>query len=320
MNRDFGHQFLTEPESFPGGIKGRAWGEGVVSVDFLGGPYRFHGCGPAELSILEALFGELCFDGNSDSAGVVEISILRADPVMFREFSFDGWENTLDLDFTPEVISIAGLGFMALIDLSPGFRAAIWLSGRNPRLDRLAVSNFFRVLAAYRLNQLGGALLHSAGLVAENEAYLFSGESGAGKSTLSKAALNAGMEILSDDLNAVFPSGGQWYAAKVPFAGSLNRNTASAERYPVRFLGFLQKSKESRTTVELYTEPGADTSARLIAATPFLNIDPYRVDRMLENIQSLANDIATGLVRVSLDDDIRVLFAGFTGVGKAYAA
>ena len=99
-------------------------------------------------------------------------------------------------------VRIAGKNFLTELTLQEDIRAEIWLSEADEEF-MFVFENMFRVLAAYRLMQLGGCIMHSACIARDGKAYMMLGHSGAGKSTFSKQALDAGWEVLSDDMNAV---------------------------------------------------------------------------------------------------------------------
>ena len=116
-------------------------------------------------------------------------------------------------------------------------------------------------------------LLHSAGVVDAGSAWVFVGRSGAGKTTLAGSSLAAGREILSDDLNAVVPAPGGPRVAPVPFAGD-HRGSATE---PVRLAALCRLVQGRRTLLEPMS--GAEALSTLLAAAPFVNQDPHRLEQ-----------------------------------------
>lgn len=86
------------------------------------------------------------------------------------------------------------------------------------RYTPYAVENMLRMLLAYVLYETKrGFLLHSAGVVFKDRAYLFFGKSGSGKSTWS--SMQKGKVLLSDELVAVSESESTFMAHSTPFWG-----------------------------------------------------------------------------------------------------
>src|SRR5262249_12282362 len=119
-----------------------------------------------------------------------------------------GWEYAMDFAHGERSVCLAGLHLMARLDwtpnLSPNLGGALWTSEEGELFPGIG-ENFLRVLVAYRLLELGGAVLHSAGVADGDGAFLFLGPSGAGKTTLSRQSEAQGRTVLSDDLNALLP-------------------------------------------------------------------------------------------------------------------
>ncbi len=287
----FGAAFLREPDLFPARRSGEPWGGESVTIDFAAGPYRFEGLGPEQAAIVRERFG----DRSGGGAAAVTTPVFRAAASDFLEIDPRGWEWTLDLDHRPDAVRMAGRGFMARLDWRPELVGALWTAVEGPLFQEL-FENYFRILAAYRLAERGGALLHSAGIVDGGEAFVFFGRSGAGKSTISRLGLAAGRLVLSDDLNALCSAGRRTVVEKVPFAGDLGQTRTPRESYPLRSLLALEKGAESgRRTVS-----AGRTLAALIACAPYLNRDPYRLDRLTANLERLIRDVETGVLTFDL--------------------
>ena len=219
---------------------------------------------------------------------------MRATEDEFRTFDLRGFELTLDLDATPDGVRVAGLGLMARLDWRPTLQAALWTAAAGDTFAGV-LENVFRVLVSYRLVEMGGALLHSAGIVEGGRVWLFVGPSGAGKSTLARASLAEGRSVLSDDLNAVLPGDEGCVVAPVPFAG--DHRGAQGERLPLATLCQLRQGDATR----LEPLSRARAVAMMLAAAPFVNQDPHRIEGLLRNLEALALACPAHRATISLE-------------------
>ncbi|HVG10014.1 MAG TPA: hypothetical protein VNM67_20095, partial [Thermoanaerobaculia bacterium] len=204
-----------------------------------------------------------------------------------------GWEYGLDFDSGPSSVRLAGLDIVGRLDWRPMLRGALWTPvGGGDRFPGI-FENFCRVLVAYRLHELGGAVIHGAAVVDGGEARLFAGPSGAGKSTVSRMAVERGLTVLSDDLNALLPGS---ILAGLPFTGDLENGGGSRARYPLRALLRLEKDTEDR----LRPLGRAETAACLLACSPFVNADPARHAALLSTVLDLMDGVPAYALRFSL--------------------
>ncbi len=290
----FGAGFLREPDLFPARRSGETWGAESVTIDFAAGPYRFEGLSPRQAEVVRRRFGE-CLAGRDGEPPAVATPVFRAAAADFVDVDPRGWEWTLDLDHAPDAVRMAGRGFMARLDWRPELTGALWTAVEGALFQEL-FENYFRILAAYRLAACGGALLHSAGIVDDGQAFVLFGRSGAGKSTISRLALAAGRLVLSDDLNAVCSAGGRTVVQKVPFAGDLGHTRTPRQSYPLRALLALAKGPRSA----LRPVSAGRALAALIASAPYLNRDPHRLELLTENLERLIGDVQTGILTFDL--------------------
>ncbi len=289
----FGAAFLREPDLFPARHSGETWGGESVTIDFAAGPYRFEGLGREQAATVRERFRDRVGGRGGGEAAVT--TVFRAAAADFVEIDPRGWEWTLDLDHGPDVVRMAGRGFMARLDWRPTLAGALWTAAEGP-LFQEQFENYFRILAAYRLAERGGALLHSAGIVDGGEAFVLFGRSGAGKSTISRLGLAAGRLVLSDDLNAISSAGGGTVVEKVPFAGDLGRTRTPRQSYPLRALLALEKGARSARR----PASAGRTLAALLACAPYLNRDPYRLELLTANLERLVGDVETGVLTFDL--------------------
>jgi hypothetical protein len=276
----FGDRFLRNPDLFPARVAGEPWGERTVSLDLVGGPYVFRGLDAEQEAVARGHFSGFCVPAELTVGRSVDCLAMRVVDREFSRFDVRGWEFTLDLDPTPDSVRIAGLGLMARLEWRPSLRAAFWTAASGAAFAGV-LENVLRVLVSYRLVEAGGALFHSAGVVAQDGAWLFLGRSGAGKSTLARLSLGEGRQVLSDDLNAVLREGDHCSVAPVPFAG--DHRGLVTERPRLAAICKLRQGDETR----LDPLSPAEALAAMLAAAPFVNQDRHRLEPLLENLEAL---------------------------------
>lgn len=162
------------------------------------------------------------------------------------------------------------------------------------------VENHLRVLTAYHLLTRDGLLLHSSGVVEGEAAYLFLGRSGAGKTTVARLSQAGGRDVLSDDMNAVVAAGAKPRVLPVPFAGELEPTPRgrALEKLPLAALLRLRKGRRHH----LQTLSPSEGMATLTACSPFVNRDPHRQERLLDNVGQLLEHAAVGELEFRQDD------------------
>ena len=278
----FGVSYLTQPDLFPARPAGAAWGNVDATIAFAGRRYQVRGIAPGQLARVAERFGPL-LGGAGGSEAPVPLDIFRAPAEEFLHDRPRLWEVTFDLDPQPHAVRVAGLRFVARLDWRPRLGAALWTCVGDDDELPMVFENFFRLVAAYDLAGAGGALVHSAAVEVGGGALVFYGPSGAGKSTIAERALEAGLRVLSDDLNAVAVGERSVHdqekaheetarVEKVPFAGTHGGGPEAMAPLPLRALCRLRKG-----AVPAATRIGpAAALAGLFAASPFVNADPYR--------------------------------------------
>jgi hypothetical protein len=305
----FGARFLRHPERFPERPRGDAWGDRELRLDLPGGPYQLLGLSAGQEEGVLATFPAargLVGGASPGGAGAtgdapIPIQLLRCTPDEFLEVDVRGWDYGLDFDWAPAAVRVAGLGLQGRLDWRPGhpgLAGALWLHEDGGERFPGVFENFLRVLVAYRLLELGGAVLHSAGVVRDGAAFLFLGRSGAGKTTAARLSLaRGGMEVLSDDLNALMigeaesgaesdarSGAGGCVVLKLPFTGDLGERRAL--RPPLPLGGLLRLAQDSADALAPLSR--AETLACLLACAPFVNVDPHRRERLEEVLLALA--------------------------------
>jgi len=288
----FGARFLRHPERFPEAPRGEPWGGRELTLHLPGGPYRLSGLSPAQEEALRATFPGSLRPAGAPAAAFgtgplpTPILLLRCAAAEFLAVDTRGWDYALDFDWAPAAVRLAGLGLAGRIDWRPDLGGALWTHEDGGERFPGIFENFLRVLVAYRLLDLGGAVLHSAGVVRDGAAYLFLGRSGAGKTTVARLSQEQGAEVLSDDLNALCAgaAGAGCSVLKLPFTGDLGERRALRPAAP---LGALLRLAQD-TVDALAPLSHAETLACMLACAPFVNVDPHRRERLEEVLLGLA--------------------------------
>jgi len=108
-----------------------------------------------------------------------------------------------------------------------------------------ALDSVLRIVHSLELAESGeGFLLHSASVIRNGRAFLFSGVSGAGKTTISRLA-PADVTLLSDEISYVRMLGERYYAFGTPFAGDLGISGENVMA-PLHTVYFLNKGDRNR--------------------------------------------------------------------------
>ncbi len=294
----FGQAYLSLPDLFPARQSGEAWGETDLTLDLAGGPYRIENLSGPQAGALLSRFGSFASTVEVGAGSPLRIRVLRADRRDFlgREAG-RSWRYSLDMSYEPRAVKVATYEFMGRLDWHSGLTAALWTPlERGPEFGR-ACENFFRVVVAYRLVEEGGALLHSAGVVDRNQAYLFLGRSGAGKTTVARLSLLAGRLVLSDDMNGLRRTAQGLLVEKLPFAGDLGGSTGSRTVHPLRRLLRLEKGDE----ISLRPLGAAESLSLLIACSPYVNADPHRMDQLTANLVALIREFPVAALTFTPD-------------------
>lgn len=287
----FGSRFLTEPSLFPRRISGETWGDASLTVTLARGRYRVEGLAPAQAESVRERYGARVSDG----PGEVTIRVFRAPQSDFQEIDTRGWEYALDLAWSDDAFTIAGMKLMARADLAAA-RAGIWTC-----IDDVAgfwgvLENVLRPLLAAQLLASGGLLVHSASVAG----WLLPSASGGGKSTIARMAVNAGLPVLSDDLNAVVREGDRLMLEPLPFTGDLDEGEVSTQAEVLEAIVAIEKGERD------VARDLAMTSAvsLLVRCAPYVNQDAQRMPQLLERASEIAGSVARGVLTFRRDGDV----------------
>lgn len=271
--------FLTEPELFPRRISGEAWGTRSVSIELAEERFSIDGLSDGQMRSLEERYGSR----TAAHGDGVSIRVFRAPVSDFRRIDTRGWEYALDIEWSADAITIAGMHLMARVDLANA-RAGVWTCVDDVAEFWGALENVLRPLLAARLLANGGLLVHSAAV----KGWLFAGASGSGKSTLARMALHAGLPVLSDDLNAIV----RGRIVPLPFTGDLTEHDLSTTAVPLEAIFAIEKA-DRESVREL---PVADAVALLVRCAPYVNRDLYRTSLLLDRASEIAASVRRGVL------------------------
>ena len=120
------------------------------------------------------------------------------------------------------------------------------------------IDEYIRRLFSLLAFRSGGMMLHSAGIVRKEKAYLFLGPSGSGKTTVSR--LSQGATVLNDDLVILMPKKNVWHVYATPFSNPTqvppnlgNAPLAGMYRLIQDKQVFLEEMKSSRALAEIFS-------------------------------------------------------------------
>lgn len=227
---------------------------------------------------------------------------------------------TLDGQYAPRSIrrgrrgfELTGINFEAQIGLCDDSAVSSLGVALEHELQKpIVIENFLRVFAAHRALKLGGVMLHSAGLVFDAQAYIFSGRSNAGKTTLTRKAHGAGARVLSDDINLVLPGNNGYQAHAVPFTGEFGRtldHVGGKEAYPVA--GIILLEQGDVLAAETVTQSAA--VARLLVGSPFVNTDAEELEELFDAVTGLVAHVPVIELKSRRDDPIDAIMRAVQG-------
>jgi hypothetical protein len=210
-------------------------------------------------------------------------------------------------------IDLMGVNFEARIGLgSPPGLSSLGTAEEHELAYANVIENFLRVFIAHCALRQNGVILHSAGLVFDGQAYIFSGRSNAGKTTLTRKAHKNGAWVLSDDINLVLPHEQGYRAHAVPFTGEFGRtlqHEGGQKSYPVAGIVLLEQAD----TLETSPVPPSTAVARLLTGCPFVNTDPEESATLFDVLTGLVAKVPVIRLRSRRDDDIEAIMTKVKG-------
>ena len=260
------------------------WGDAAITLDIPGGPYAFCGLNTASQSAALQRFEPAVSVLPAFAAGAIRTTVRRVEPGVFRPPVDPRYVFELAQSSGPDGVDLAGWRLVGRLELGDPIRGSLGVACAEDLLRMGDLENYLRFLVAHRLLALGGLLMHSACVVHRGWAYLFVGRSGAGKTTVASLALEAGLTVLSDDMNALIRgirASEPPRAYKLPFAGTLGQRITQSGDHPLRAICWLDKGDRLGVT----SLRGAKAVAHLAACAPYVNGDPFRVGRLLQTLE-----------------------------------
>jgi len=217
----------------------------------------------------------------------------RSHPVLFLTLNF---KKSRDYLQTPNVRIIKekkngcfliqrGDDFVGVIDLETGKGHV------NIVEDIYSFDSFLRVLFSLVLIKNQGFLLHSAGIVKDNSAYLFTGPSFSGKSTAVRLSNN--FPILSDEIIAIRKIKNNFLAYSTPFWGFSKFNpgfvrSAQKKRF-ARIKGIFFLKKDRRTHLQRLILPQA--FRRLLGNILFFSTDIFLIQTVMDLVNNFLETV-----------------------------
>lgn len=219
---------------------------------------------------------------------------------------------TFDSQYAPRKIrksdgfELTGINFEAQLSLQtdpvPSYLGVV---GEHEFAQANVIENYLRFFAAHKALDQGGVVLHSAGLVFDNQAYIFVGRSGAGKTTLTRKAYQGGAKILSDDINIILPDKGftTHYAHAVPFTGEFGRtliHRGGQENFPIAGIFLLEQGDQ----LMIRSINKSDAIAKLLVGSPFVNTDEFESTLLFDSLTALLRRVPIFKLTSRRDDNI----------------
>ena len=285
-----------------------AWGNDDRSVRVQSMRFDFIGLEASQAAKIDQRFGSfivLMPGGAADFSCQCwhgEPEVLSIEQTTNPKNEYQPW-----IEYRADGLVVSGYNFTSSFDFAAGGALSqLCTSAPEPLAGADVFDNYLRLAAAYAALARGGLLLHSAGVVIAGRAWLALGRSNAGKSTFARAALAAGLPILSDDINILLPAAGGGFAAgPVPLTGDLRDQGPQDPHasYPVGGLLWLHQGEAPAVAP---TSAG-ERVARVLACAPFLNVDPYRLEAVLGVIDDLLAYVPIRVLSFRRDQGFEVL-------------
>ncbi len=261
----------------------------AVTLSFSGVDIRVQGMARESADRMLEEWRRFVTDAAAEPFLNIQVSFVRGDvdPGPFRpklmssafgsdgaRFSMNGGEVRVDETGQAEVTLARGLGSK----------------------EYFTLMNLLRAALAWRLPHRGAALLHAAGIVVEQGAFLLVGSEGSGKSTWAELGQRTGARVLSDDLILVDGGGARLEALGSPFR-STHRADYRPGRWPVSAILFPRHGDSPAW------KPcdGILARARLVANLPFVSSALERDPRVAAVVERLATAVPCGELTFGLD-------------------
>jgi hypothetical protein len=176
--------------------------------------------------------------------------------------------------FQDGILFFMAPGYRGYIDEKRG-EGKLQLSTALPAED---IDYYIRVVFALLARTKDGILLHAAGIIRNDNAYLFFGHSGSGKTTVCRVS-SANHTILNDDLILLLPEGTSWRAFGTPFSNPTQMKPTPGSA-PIASMYLLTQAKH----VAIYDLTTSQAIAALLGNIPVITEDPVRSAQVLDTL------------------------------------
>ncbi|MFN2126302.1 MAG: hypothetical protein ACK2TU_00440 [Anaerolineales bacterium] len=189
-------------------------------------------------------------------------------------------------NFQNGILNFSAPGYQGYINEKAGF-GYLELSSAYPIED---IDYFLRVALALVAHNADCILMHTAGIIRNERAYLFFGHSGSGKTTICQSSLNSSslgaLKILNDDLILLQPHGDIWLAHGTPFWNPTQIAEPSNQYAPIAGLYYLIQDKQ------VFTQKLSKSKAiaALLSNIPVIPQDSVRSIHLLNLLNRIQND------------------------------
>ena len=185
----------------------------------------------------------------------------------------------MGLSFSEKKVTIKGDNFWGRMDLSKK-KGEINIF---PPYTRESLASFLRIIYNILITEEGGLVLHAAGIVKDNRAYIFFGPSQSGKSTV--AQLSKDYTILSDDLVVIKRINGSCKVFGTPYWDRLRES--QGKRGIFEIAGLFKLVKDNKTYLKRLSYAQGMAEALTLPGVPkehqpidkLLNISSYLIKK-----------------------------------------
>ena len=150
-----------------------------------------------------------------------------------------------------------------------------------PETTKILFSPFLMSSLSLFLSELNGFIIHSAGLIYQDAAYIFIGPSGSGKTTVASILKEKGLNLISDEKIVIRRSGSRFKAYTCPWAKDRNQSA------PLKSIFFLKKGKR----VNFWRLNPPDAISRILSNITLNIPDPEIAQKILKTLCSLFKNV-----------------------------
>jgi hypothetical protein len=200
--------------------------------------------------------------------------------LFWRECSVDPPLTLPRTIFESEKITISSDGAKGYYDFNNRI-GELSVSLKNPQI---IIENYLRLIYAITIFSSGGLLLHSAGIIRKERAYIFFGHSGSGKTTISRISKKS--TVLSDDLVILLPSSNHWVAHATPFWNPIEGQFVHTSASINGLYHLVQDRKVFKVKLSK-----SKALAELLSNVPIIPLFPEMNNRLLERGLNIINSL-----------------------------